>query len=423
MKIRKLPLALLAASATFTAAHVNAAGFQLVEHSASGLGRSFAGEAAIADNAAVMARNPAAMSMFDTIAVSGALSYIAPDVYVRGNTGNSGIDEALTNNDVVPGAAVPAGYFIQPLSDKWAWGVGMFSNFGLSTDYPEDYPAGSLAGQTELITLNLNPNVSYRINDQFSVGAGVNAVYGTAKLVRNFGTNNSGFPESGTAASLEGDGWGFGWNIGGMWEVNEDHRFGISYRSKVDLDFKGDYHSDIPESLSDNPYGTGGKTIGGELTLNLPDIFEVSGYNRLNDAFAVHYSYVWTGWSTFQEINATSEGIGSVLNKPEKFSDSYRVSFGGTWYLNQAWELRAGMAFDQSPSRTHKTISIPDNDRYNYGIGFTYHLSDKGNLDVGFTYIQGKEGAFEEELNEDISIPFVSKGDAYIAAIQYNHSF
>ncbi|MEE1672916.1 outer membrane protein transport protein [Agarivorans aestuarii] len=417
MKIRKLPLALLAASATFTAAHVNAAGFQLVEHSASGLGRSFAGEAAIADNAAVMARNPAAMSMFDTIAVSGALSYIAPDVYVKGNTGVDGIDQALTNNDVVPGAAVPAGYFIQPLSDKWAWGVGMFSNFGLSTDYPEDYAAGALAGQTELITLNLNPNVSYRINDQFSIGAGLNAVYGTAKLVRNFGTGGP-FPPSGTAASLEGDGWGFGWNVGGMWEVNEDHRFGISYRSKVDLDFKGDYHSDIPEGLSDNPYGTGGQTIGGELTLNLPDIFEVSGYNRLNDAFAVHYSYVWTGWSTFQEINATSEGIGSVLNKQEQFSDSYRVSFGGTWYLNQAWELRAGMAFDQSPSRTHKTISIPDNDRYNYGVGFTYHLSDKGSIDTGFTYIQGKEGAFNEE-----GVEFVSKGDAYIAAIQYNHSF
>ncbi|GDY27907.1 outer membrane protein transport protein [Agarivorans sp. Toyoura001] len=417
MKIRKLPLALLAASATLTAGHVNAAGFQLVEHSATGLGRSFAGEAAIADNASVMARNPAAMSMFDTIAVSGALTYISPDVYVKGNTGVDEIDKALTNDDVVPGAAVPAGYFIQPLSDKWAWGVGMFTNFGLSTDYPADYAAGALAGQTELITLNLNPNVSYRINQQFSVGAGVNAVYGTAKLVRNFGTGGP-FPAGGTAASLEGDGWGFGWNIGGMWEVNEDHRFGMSYRSKVDLKFKGDYHSDIPSGLSDNPYGTSGDTIPGELTLNLPDIFEVSGYNRLNDSVAVHYSYVWTGWSTFQEIDATSEGIGSVLNKQEQFSDSYRVSFGGTWYLNQAWELRAGMAFDQSPSRTHKTISIPDNDRYNYGVGFTYHLSDKGSIDTGFTYIQGKEGGFNEE-----GVEFVSKGDAYIAAIQYNHSF
>ncbi|MDO6575081.1 outer membrane protein transport protein, partial [Staphylococcus pasteuri_A] len=87
----------------------------MVEHSATGLGRSFAGEAAIADNASVMARNPAAMSMFDTIAVSGALTYISPDVYVKGNTGVDEIDKALTNDDVVPGAAVPAGYFIQPL--------------------------------------------------------------------------------------------------------------------------------------------------------------------------------------------------------------------------------------------------------------------------------------------------------------------
>ncbi|GGB10304.1 outer membrane protein transport protein [Agarivorans gilvus] len=417
MNIRKLSQALIATSAALTAAHVNAAGFQLVEHSASGLGRSFAGEAAVADNASVLARNPAAMSMFDSIAVSGALTYIKPDVYVKGNTGVNALDRALDNEDVVPGAPVPAGYFIQPINDKWAWGFGMFSNFGLSTEYPDDYAAGPIAGQTELITLNLNPNVSYRVNSHFSIGAGLNAVYGTAKLIRNFGSN-SPFPASGNAAHLKGDGWGYGWNVGAMWEINPNHRYGISYRSKVDLKFKGDFYSDIPEGLSTNPYGTGGEEIPGKLTLNLPDIFEFSGYNRLNQAVAVHYSYVWTGWSTFQEINATSDGIGSVMQKDEKFSDSYRVSFGATWYLNPEWELRAGMAFDRSPSRTHKTISIPDNDRYNYGLGFTYHLSEQGSLDAGFTYIQGKEGSFNEE-----GVEFVSKGDAYIVALQYNHSF
>ncbi|WP_432467945.1 outer membrane protein transport protein [Agarivorans sp. Z349TD_8] len=418
MKIRILPLALITASSALTATQIHAAGFQLVEHSASGLGRAFAGEAAIADNAAVLARNPAAMSMFDSIAVSGALSYISPDVYVKGNNGVASLDNALSNQDVAPSALVPAGYFIQPLNDKWAWGVGLFTNFGLSTEYPSDYAAGKIGGNTELVTMSFNPNVSYRINSQLSIGAGVNAVYGTAKLIRNFGSSSSPFPATGTAASVEGDGWGYGWNIGAMWEINQDHRFGVSYRSKVDLDFDGDYFSEIPEGLSSNPYGTGGQVIPGELTLNLPDIFEFSGYHRLNQAFAIHYSYLWTGWSTFQEIRATNSEGTTMLQKDEKFSNSYRLALGGTWYLNPQWQLRAGMAYDQSPSRTHKTISIPDNDRYNYGLGFTYSLSEYSSFDTGFTYIQGKEGGFNEE-----GVEFISKGDAYIFAMQYNHSF
>ena len=42
---------------------VLAAGFQLAEQSATGMGRAFAGEAAIADNASVLARNAAALAV------------------------------------------------------------------------------------------------------------------------------------------------------------------------------------------------------------------------------------------------------------------------------------------------------------------------------------------------------------------------
>ena len=57
---------LLAMTMLSAASGVNAAAFQLAEVSTSGLGRAYAGEAAIADNAAVVATNPALMSLFKT---------------------------------------------------------------------------------------------------------------------------------------------------------------------------------------------------------------------------------------------------------------------------------------------------------------------------------------------------------------------
>ncbi|MCV5626610.1 outer membrane protein transport protein, partial [Escherichia coli] len=78
-------------------------------------------------------------------------------------------------------AFVPASYFIQPINDQWAWGIGLFSNYGLSTEYDKSFNAGSGAGDTSLVTFNINPNIAYRINEQFSIGAGINAVYGAAE--------------------------------------------------------------------------------------------------------------------------------------------------------------------------------------------------------------------------------------------------
>ncbi len=425
MKIRKLHLAMLSACALHSVPAMSA-GFQLSEHSAAGTGRANAGEAAIADSAAVISHNAAAMSMFDRINLSVMGAIIAPDVWVTGDTQLDNINNQLTNNDVVPDVALGSVYFIQPINDSWAWGIGIFTDFGLATQYPADYLAGPIAGETELKTLNFNPNVSWRINEQFSLGAGVSAVYGTAQLTRNFGVlgDETGVPRESTLANLDGDGWGWGWNLGALWEITDNHRLALSYRSKVDVEFTGDYYSDLPAGFPGPPTGTGGQggKVEGELTLNLPDIFEFAGYHRLADPFALHYSYVHTGWSSFKELRATVNDQ-TVLQKDENFKDSYKVSLGGTWYITDNWEARVGIAYDTTPSKDLPSISIPDEDRMNYSIGASYRFTDSISVDAGYTYIDGQERSFSEELTEESSVAFRSRGTAHILAAQYNHRF
>ena len=67
--MKNVPYALLAA-AVLSSLQANAAGFQVAETSASGLGRAFSGEAAVADNASVLARNPAALTRFKLAATA-----------------------------------------------------------------------------------------------------------------------------------------------------------------------------------------------------------------------------------------------------------------------------------------------------------------------------------------------------------------
>ena len=84
---KRFKTSLLAASvgvASLSAGSVFAAGFQLNEHSVSAMGRANAGAASHADNAAILARNPAASTSFDSVELSIALHAINPDVDVEG---------------------------------------------------------------------------------------------------------------------------------------------------------------------------------------------------------------------------------------------------------------------------------------------------------------------------------------------------
>jgi long-chain fatty acid transport protein len=419
---------LIAATIALATGQVHAAAFQLNEHSASGLGRAYAGEAAIADNASVLARNPAAMTTFDKMAVSVSGTYIKPDVDVDGAV-YAGANKMApaSESGIAPAAFVPASYFIQPLNDQWAWGIGIFSNYGLSTEYSKTFPAGAGAGDTELMTFNINPNIAYRINEHFSVGAGINAVYGAAELNRYAGllgplnppSQGGPLPTDTRLAHLKGDTWGFGWNVGTLYEVNENHRFALTYRSQVDMSFDGDF-----QGLT-----SGNRTVDGNLKLDLPAQAEFAGYHRLSPQFAVHYSVNWIDWSAFQELKATSGQCagGVCLQKDEKFKDSTRYSIGGTWYINPAWEARMGFAYDNTPIEAdYRSLSIPDSDRIWYSAGATYHINTDMSVDFGMAYLDGKEVDVNEGLrshSDSLRWKGTSHGNAFLASAQFNMKF
>ena len=397
-----------------------AAGFQVAEHSASGLGRAFSGEGAVADNASVLARNPAAMTLFDTAQFSGAVSIVDPEVNVYDKTNDQ------QSNDVAPLQVVPAAYYISPINDNWAWGIGMFTNYGVATDYPDDIYVGDVAGDTSLLSVNLNPNIAYRLNDSLSFGAGVNVVYAEAELTRHEGGigDISGNPYSTKLVSMTGETFAFGWNVGALYEYNQNNRFSVAYRSSVDLDFDegkfNDYGNGIVKGSSN--------TTTGRLKISLPSIFEISAFHQISDNWAVHYGWQRTDWSTFQELKATSPDCndgtpGQCFYKSEKYDDNDRYSLGATYQLNNDWTLRAGIAYDEQAGEA--TLSIPDSDRFWYSAGLTYALTPNLTMDAAFAIVQSDSGSFTEEnkVPGDPELEFDAEGIAYISAIQVNYTF
>jgi len=171
------------------------------------------------------------------------------------------------------------------------------------------------------------------------------------------------------------------------------------------------------------PSGTGGRTESGSLSLHLPEMWEVSGYNLVAPQWAVHYSLTYTSWSQFQELKATGSNDQTLFYKEESFKDAYRIALGTTYYYDKNWTFRTGIAFDDSPVPANKrSISIPDQDRLWLSAGMSYAFNDDASIDVGASYMHGQKVSFTEGEGA-AAYNFTSEGKAWLFGTNFNYAF
>ncbi|MDD2166662.1 outer membrane protein transport protein [Glaesserella parasuis] len=406
----------LASIFTFSAAGASAAAFQLAEISTSGLGIAYAGNAAVADNASVVATNPALMTKFKQVEISAGGIYVDANVDVEGSFNGRAIPSSATGNanakDIIPSAIVPNLYVVAPISERFAVGGGVNVNYGLKSEFEKTYSAGVLAGKTELSAVNYNFSSAYDLGYGFSFGAGLNAVHAKATLERHFGALNPMAPTA-TASRLKGDKWGFGWNVGLSYDINENNRLGVAYHSPVDLRFKGKYVGTQSANVE----------IPGRLNLELPAYWEISGYHKLTEKLAVQYSYKKTHWNSFQELRATDNNGKVLLQKDEKFNNNSRIALGMSYDVIEALTLRAGIAYDESASVAHPSISIPDTDRTWYTLGATYRFTPNLSVDLAYAHLRGSKNTFTESQVTSAVGEFKVKSTANLYGLNVNYKF
>jgi long-chain fatty acid transport protein len=427
--MNKFNKTLIAVAVGLLSTQTTAAGFQLNSQSATGIGRAMAGDAVIADNASVLSRNPAAMALFDQTALSLGIIYADIDVSVSDAKGSSTGEEVAFGSEhhAAEAKVIPNFYYINPINDKMAFGVAVFSNYGTGTDLGDLAnrtptisgnavslpPPVDLLGNTEVVTINFNTSMSYRVNDEFSFGFGIDAVYGSGTLTRT-----SENPQVGNLVDVDADGWALGGIVGAVYEVNPDNRFGLSYRISPKLTAKGDVNYVYSQY--------------NEIDIPIANIAQFAGFHQLTDKFAVHYTAQWTNWSAFDKIVVKdgSNGVDQADLKEYHWKDSWFLSLGATYNLTQDWTLRAGIATDQGVVNQHSSLSIPDSDRTWYTAGVSYDLNQKSSVDLGIAFVRGEDVTVLENSNLLAQVPGYNseisaqtRSNAVYYSVQYNYSF
>lgn len=417
----------LASVSTFT----QAAGFQLAEYSATGLGRAYAGEASMADNASAQWRNPAMLTYLEGTQVSAGAIYVNPNVDVEGTVNHAQLGKThASSNDFAHDAVIPNFYLSHQLNEQMALGFALGTNYGMETDLGTDFAASHFGNQASVISKEANLNIAYQILPQLSIGGGVRYVMGEGhfgatapakNLIRHPVTNNvMTLPKGTTLKYMEGEDNSWGWQVGSAWQINQDHRVGFAYKSEVIMDFEG--HA---EGIS---YGTNKP---GMMSLTLPATAELASFHQLNDQWAIHASINWTDWSSFKELTAVFPEKSDLI-KSENWEDNYRFALGTTYQYDAKLALRAGVAYDTSAvDDKNRTATIPETDRTWVSVGGSYVATPQLTLDAGFTYIFAKDATINEPRDASdqtaaaIGGAFTGNvsGNVWLIGVQANYRF
>ena len=419
MKMNKTLLsAAVAVGLLSTSTVTQAAGFQLAEYSATGLGRAYAGEAAIADNAGSQWRNPALLTYLEGTQVSVGAIYVDPNIDIDGTSTSGGTSTPSNSSDFAHSAVIPNFYVSHKYNDKFALGFAAGTNYGMETDLGTDFGGANHGNEASVTTMELNLNAAYQVLESVSIGGGIRYIMAEG----SFGaTAASTLPVGTTLKYMEGDDTAWGWQVGTAWQINENNRLGFTYKSEVDLTLEGHAKGFAFNMANPNAHKPG------SMDLALPATAELASFHQLTEKVAVHASVNWTNWSSFKELVADFP-TESVPIKEENWEDNYRFAIGTTYQMTPKLALRSGIAYDTSAvSEEHRTATIPETDRTWLSIGAGYQWSEQLTLDAGFTYILAKDAKMVED--DASSAPFGGDfegevtGSIWLVGIQANYRF
>ncbi len=400
------------------ASQVYASGFALLENNVTNLGLAYSGTAALAEDASTNYYNAAGLSRIEKNQVVLGVNVIQGDFDFTATSSNVSLLPATP----VPGSqtddpgtvvAVPNFHLAARIDDRWVLGFSVGTPFGLKSEYEKDGIARYAATNSEVQSLNFSPSLSYQPWRCLSIGAGPDAMWVKAKLEARIGDGSA--PRDGFQKN-HAQGWGYGWHAGLLYEWRDTTRVGVNYRSKVNI------HAEGPSEIL-SPFGVSpaASMILQQVSARvvLPESVTVSGYHEFTNQIAATVDVAWTNWSRFDtlELNFTpgvATGLDTITN--EQFVDTWRVALGGIYTLNDKWLIRAGIAFDETPTQDQtRTARIPDQDRTWLSIGGAYTLNKCWRFDFGYSHLFFKDATIDESAPNRAGPPFTLASQARLA--------
>jgi len=408
MFMRKLTVLLLLIG--FTAVSLFAGGYQVRLQGQKQTGIGLIGTP-FAFGASSIFYNPGSLSfMQDKYSFSAGVSGIMSNAIFRAN----GSDYQAESNN--PTGTPFYFYGAGMITDDLAVGLGVYTPFGSSTKWDENWIGKNLIQEISLQAIFIQPTVSYKINDKFGLGAGLNIVMGSVDL-----TKALPYPVNGQF-NMEGNTTAMGFNVGAYIRPNDKLNIGIDYRSKVNMKIKdgATEFRYIPNSLTESFPASG--NFSSELPL--PANLDIGFSYQISDKFMLAAEINYVFWSAYDSLiidfKVNNEQLADARN-PREYSNSLIARLGGEYKISDKFIARAGVYYDPTP--TNEDYFSPETVSLNQ-VAFTLGLSimpTKG-LSIDLSYLQ-LEGLEADKMYKPDNFSGTYASRAFIPGIGVSYSF
>jgi long-chain fatty acid transport protein len=361
-------------------AAAGAAGFAIFEQGARAMGFAGAFTAQASDPSAIF-HNAAGLAF-----LRGHQAYVGGTLIARSAT--------FHGADPFPGSAVtetgdlgvlvpPAAYYTHQLSERMVLGAGWTTPFGLRTAWanPDSFTGRFVSQSAEITGSSLSPTMAYKVADRLAVGVGLDVLFSSVTFTRRLAVINPFTQVAADAATSRlssGTGKGLGFNVGVLARPTPSLSVGASYRHKVKVNYRG--------SATFTPVSTGDPALDAAVAAELPvggqpvttaivfpGVLSVGAAYTWND-WTVEGDANWYQWSTFDRLLLAFEERPDLSQAlVEDYANSWQFRLGVERPLSQAWTVRGGYFFDQSPAPAASVSPfLPDADRHGLALGASW---------------------------------------------------
>lgn len=433
------------------AQHAAASGYHFGTQSVTAQSTANAAAAEAAD-ATTIFTNPAGLTHLNSHEISSTINLVLPHIkynngsaeYMRGGQ-VSGSTSGKITKDVV---FAPHIYGAYKLNDRTTLGLGIYIPYASETEYSEDSVLRYNLNQLGLTTIAIQPTAAFKINDKHSVGLGLSAQYSKAELRKfaDWGVSRGLSGRMDGHADVKGDDWGFGYQLGWMYDITPRARMGLTYRSKVEHNLKGhaEWKADSPLSQANRQvFETLGYKAheGASVKIVTPESLSLHGMFRATDKLNLFGDVTWTRHSRFNQavlnfennktINPMTGAKANTTTITPNWRNTFKVALGGAYQYSEPLQFRAGIAFDQSPVRSaqYRLNTLPDGNRIWFSAGVKYTFKQKHTIDAAYSHIHINDTTYNSAAATGRDVDSKGKSSASfknyanIFGVQYTYKF
>jgi len=386
---------------TITASMIFAAGYKIPEQSTASMAKAAAHIANIT-GADASYYNPAAMSSLEDRSQLevGATFIHLPQVDYTGTS----VLGAQSYSSKKENFLLPYLHYVSPKFGNFTFGFSLTEPAGLSKRW-DSAVASSAAEEFSLRVIELNPTISYAINDKLSIGGGIRIIYSDGVVKSNSATFSAltGGAIPSVARDMTGDTIEYGYNLALHYKATEDLKIGLTYRSRVGLDLEGDAKLFYGGAMIYNSSASVSLPLPASLALGIA--YDIS--DKTNIEFVIDKTY----WGAYENLDfnytSTQPIFDAPITKNWENSNAYRI--GVTHKYSEDLTLMGGFAIDKSPAPDYTVgYELPDSDAMLFSFGFDYKIDE--NMNFGFAYLYDKKES-RTIVNNPLTAPFSPNGE------------